>query len=235
MNFINSSIQSEGLVNTGSFRMVMDVITSSISTYTFNSAQVGAVAVIDGVGGQKVNLGIANTLFVGHEYWIYNDSDFDVEIRNHSNILLNTMERKTRVKCVLLNNTTLSGIWMLLDIESPEIAGRNKLVGLFSSTATSNSNKFLDTENIASSDSLPAVMPSAGSIRLVTFSNTNTNPRGTFQFRKNGIVLFSVVLPGNSKTYSWDVDYPVSKNDRVDCKILNDGSGVSKPLVKIYY
>jgi len=109
------------------------------------------------------------------------------------------------------------------------------LAALFASTANSVSNKFLDTDNISASDNLPGVMSITASITKITFSNQGATPTGTIEIRKNtsvGTPAISVNL-GGTKVQVFNVNLPVLEADSINCKIVN-GSGVQKPLVKVY-
>lgn len=109
------------------------------------------------------------------------------------------------------------------------------LAALFSSTANNVGTKFLDTENVASSDNLPAVMSLTANITKITFSNQNSTPSGTIEIRKNttvGTPLISVAL-GGTQTEVFTVSAAVTEADQINCKVVG-GSGVQKPLVKAY-
>lgn len=109
------------------------------------------------------------------------------------------------------------------------------LAALFASTSNSVGNKFLDTENIASSEVLPAVMSIAASITKVTFSNQNSTPSGTLEIRKNttvGTPALSLNLSG-TQTQVFSVSLAVAPADKINCKVVS-GSGVQKPLIKAY-
>lgn len=109
------------------------------------------------------------------------------------------------------------------------------LAAIFSSTANSVNNKFLDTENISSSENLPSVMSITASITKVTFSNQGMTPSGTIEIRQNttvGVPALSLTLAG-TQTEVFSVSLPVAEADKINCKIIG-GSGVQKPLVKAY-
>lgn len=109
------------------------------------------------------------------------------------------------------------------------------LVGLWASTANNVVNKFLETENIASSENLPAVMSIDASITKVTFSGQGATPSGTIEIRKNqtaGPPDLTLTL-GGTQTEVFSTSLSVLEADQVNCKVVG-GSGVQKPLVKAY-
>jgi hypothetical protein len=109
------------------------------------------------------------------------------------------------------------------------------LVALFSSTANNVNNKFLDTENIASSENLPGVMSITASITKITFSGQGLSPSGTLELRVNTTVgppALSINLSG-TQTEVFSVNLPVAEADQVNCFVLG-ASGIQKPLVKAY-
>ena len=114
------------------------------------------------------------------------------------------------------------------------------LIALFASTNNSISNKFLYSENIASSDTLPAVAPYDGTIKTVTYSGNSVSVTGTLEFRKNtttGTPAFTVTLNTGpfvvTQVFS-GLSVSIVSGDSINCKVASGASNVSKPLVKCY-
>jgi hypothetical protein len=108
-------------------------------------------------------------------------------------------------------------------------------VALFSSTSNSVITKFLNTENIAASDVLPAVSAVTGTITKLTFSNIGSSPIGDIEIRKNQTAAAAdiTVSLGGFETEVFAVSLAVTSADELNCKIVG-GAGVGKPLVKVY-
>ena len=108
---------------------------------------------------------------------------------------------------------------------------------MFVSTANSVNNKFLDTENIAASNSLPAVAPISDTVTSLTFSNQNATPTGTIEIRVNDTNIANPpaasVSLGGTQTQVFSVSFTVTQADLINCYIPG-ASGVQKPLIKLY-
>jgi hypothetical protein len=118
-------------------------------------------------------------------------------------------------------------------------AGGATLVALFNSTSNSVAPAgatYLDTENIATSNTLPAVMPITATIIKITFSNNKTAfTGGTIEFRKNtlgGAAALTLNVANNQQAQTFAVSLAVTQDDRVNCKMINSTAG--KPLWKLY-
>jgi hypothetical protein len=132
----------------------------------------------------------------------------------------------------LTGNTGLGGATGISDISGAI------LFAMFVSTANSVNNKFIDTENIAASNSLPAVAPIADTVTKITFSNQNTTPSGDIEIRVNntdlGIAADATVTLTGSQTDVFNGSFfTVSEGDLINCYITG-AAGVQKPLVKLY-
>ena len=109
------------------------------------------------------------------------------------------------------------------------------LIALFASTANSVSNKFIDTDNIASSDVLPAVTVADGKLQRISFVGTGSTPAGTIEIFLNQTTTPDLIVAfAGIQAEIFDVDIIVTQGDQIHCKIGAGSSGVAKPLVKIY-
>jgi len=122
-----------------------------------------------------------------------------------------------------------------LELSSSIIAG-STLAALFASAANNVNNKFLESESIATSDSLPGVVPVDETLTKLTFSNVNSAPTGTIEIRVNttvGTPAASVVLTTSTRTEVFTISLAVLAGDELNC-FISSASGVGKPLVKLY-
>lgn len=232
-HIINNSIV-EGLVDTLNYRGQLTSTVVSNSTLTLSLSTAHNQYLSGTTSGQIVNLGNALTYGIGHEWWIYNESTVYVSIRKNDNTELINLAPKYRVRAILIDNSTSAGAWTLGVLIS--LAAGGTLVALFSSTANAVSNKFLDTENIAASDTLPAVAARSSVLNLITYTNTSSVSTGTIEIRVNtttGTPLASISF-SSIQTYTQEISVPVLAGDSINCKIAAGASNVAKPLVKIY-
>jgi len=225
----------EGLTSTLAYSLQLTAQATANSTLTLAATSTGNQQFTGTTAGQIVKMPVATTLLVGHEYWFINDSNQSVTLQDNSAGAILVLEQTRRAKVVLKNNSTSAGVWIVVQVA----ANTNPLGGLFiayfASTANSNSNVFLSTYNIGTSNSQPAVVPITGSVVRVTIT-LNGVGSGTFEFRVNtsvGAAAFSVVM-SSQQTGSFSVSHEVTSGDRINCKVANGASGIAKPLVNIY-
>ena len=229
---ISSSNISEGLTDTLNFRGQLTKTTCSASTLTLSLTSSLNNEFIGSVTGQIINLGIATNYGIGHEWWIYNESTTFISVRNNGGTELLSLAPSYRVRVILEDNSTTSGVWILGIISAASPGGT--LTAMFASTANSVSNKFLDTENIAASNTLPAVSARTSVINLVTYSNSNNVSSGTIELYINGTLSVSTAFTTTVQTFTATLNQPVAAGDKLSCKIASGASGVAKPLVKYY-
>jgi len=234
-SLVNSSIYSEGPLRGLHYSGELTSTVMSAGTVTllitssFNQVFTGTTS------GQILDLGDARDYNIGHEWWIYNESmTAFLDVNRNGGTLLSKVPPKVRIKALLTNNSTAAGVW-IIGVISLSTAG-GVLTAMFSSTSNSISNKFLDTENISTSDSLPAVAAVSANIGILTFSGQGATPSGNIEIRVNtsvGAAALTVALVG-TQTQSSIVVLPVSAGDRLNCKVASGASGVAKALVKLY-
>jgi hypothetical protein len=232
-SFYNSSSRIEGNVSILNYQGDITAYTVSAGTITMSITSALHTVFSGSTAGQILNLGDATQYQNGHEWWIYNKSTTFISIRDNSNTELLNMPTDYRLKVVLQSNSTSTGVWIIGMLGIASAAGR--LVALFSNTANSVSNKFLDTENIASSDTLPAVAV-GGVLGLLTFSGQSTTPSGTIEIRINtttGTPAATVTLVGTQTQVS-TISVPVFAGDFINCKVGAGAANIQKPLVKLY-
>lgn len=225
----------EGLVDTLNYRGQLVSTTVSASTYTLSLSSAQNQVFTGSTSGQIVNLGVATNYGNGHEWWIYNESTTFISVRNNGGTELINLAPKYRCRIILRDNSTSSGVWILGLLVSSAPGGT--LVALFASTAASVNNKFLDTENVASSDTLPAVAARSDILTLVTYTNANAVTSGTIEIRLNtisGTPAASIPFSTTTQTYTASISVAVIAGDAINCKIGTGAVSVSKPLIKIY-
>jgi len=235
MGLINSQITSEGTLDTLNYSMQLTSQATAASTLTLSATSKGHQQFTGATTGQIVNLGVATGLLVGHEWWIINDSTAQISVRDNAGTVLITLDPTRRVRMILKDNTTTTGVWIVTQVSASLNPTGGIFIANFSSTANSNSNSFLNTFGVAASNDAPAVIPVTGSIARVTIM-LNGSGTGTFEFRVNtttGTPAFTAALSGQQQV-SVDVTYAVTKNDTVNCKIASGATGISKPNVNIY-
>lgn len=132
------------------------------------------------------------------------------------------------------------GLWQKvgqLDTDWYRISEQGEtLVALFSSTAANVNNKFLDTDGIASSDTLPSVNPTTSTLTKLSFSNANATASCTLELRKNtttGTPAASVSITTTAYTETVAMSMAVSAGDYLNCKVVS-ASTVTNPVVKLY-
>lgn len=111
------------------------------------------------------------------------------------------------------------------------------LIALFASTAANVGNTFIETDNIAASDILPAPVVVDGRLQRVSFTTTASDGSGisgNIEIYKNQVVTPDITLVlADLQTQIFSVNLVINASDKLSCKISN-GSGVAKPLVKMY-
>jgi len=238
VDLITDKIKVENNTDTLNYRMQITTQAATASTLTLTTNSTGNQAFTGTTAGQIVNLGNATTFQTGQEWWIHNQTTQNISIVNFANTVLTTIFPETRSKAVLRDNSTTLGVWILSGF-SQDATG-NVLVAIFADTANAISNKFLSTENIASSDIQPSVMPGNSSIRKVTFSGANTTASCTLEFRINtavGTPALSVAISTGAGTTAVveGLNLSVQSGDRLNCKVAAGATSIGKPLVKCYY
>jgi len=234
-SLVNRSILSEGPLRGVHYCGGLTSTALSAGTITLAITSTHNQVFTGSTTGQIVDLGNATNYNIGHEWWIYNESTTAfITVNQNGGTLLATVPPKVRIKCLLVDNSTAAGVW-ILGVISLSTAG-GVLTAMFSSTANAISNKFLDTENIATSDSLPAVAAVSANIGILTFSGQGSAPAGNIEIRVNtsvGAAALTVALVG-TQTQATSVALPVQAGDQLNCKIASGASGVQKALVKLY-
>ena len=112
------------------------------------------------------------------------------------------------------------------------------LFALFSDTANNVNNKFLSTEGINASDTLPSVCPITSTIKYVTYTGTSATATGNIEFRINtsagSPALTCVLSTGAGKTQVFSgLTFAITAGDTINCKVTST-SNCSKPLVKCF-
>jgi len=235
MALTNTQITSEGRLDTLNYRMQLTTQATAASTLTLTTASTGHQHFTGTTAGQIVSLGNATTYLIGQEWWLINDSTANISVRDNSGTQLSTLTATTRARFILRDNSTAAGVWILSAVSTvaPPVGGL--FIANYSSTANSNSNTFLNTFGVSSSDSLPAVVPITGTISRVTIM-LNGSGTGTFEFRINtsvGAAAFTAAISA-AQTATVNVSQAVNANDQINCKIASGASGIAKPLVNIY-
>lgn len=229
---ITNNITVEGLTNTLNFRGALTTQATSAGTLTLSLASAMNQEFTGSTSGQIVNLGVATNYSVGHEWWLYNESSTFISIRNNAGTELVSLAPSYRIRVILANNATSAGVWILGVVVASSAGGT--LTAMFASTAASVSNKFLDTENIAASDTLPAVSARSSVLNLVTYSNASLVSSGTIELYINGILTLTTPFTTTAQTFTSVISVAVMAGDKLSCKIGNGAVTVSKPLVKYY-
>ena len=235
MSLTNTQITSEGRLDTLNYRMQLTTQATAASTLTLSVTSTGNQQFTGTTAGQIVNVGVANTYLIGQEFWIINDATQTISVRDNAGTVLLSLDPTRRVRVVLKDNSTTTGVWIVANVGASTNPSGGLLIANYSSTANSNSNTFLNTFGVASSDSLPAVAPIMGTIARVTIMLSGTGT-GTFEFRINtsvGAVAFTAAISA-AQTATVTVSQAVNANDQINCKIATGASGISKPLVNIY-
>lgn len=235
-NFIADTVIAENHVDTINYSMRLSTQATSVSTLILTTLSSGNQQFTGATAGQIVNLGNATTYLIGHEWWIINDSTTSVLVRDNSAVLLVTLLPTTRAKMTLKDNSSSAGVWILTIASTVATIPGGLFIANYSSTANSNSNNFLNTFGVGSSDNLPAVTPISGTISRVTIMLSNSLGTGTLEFRVNtavGTPAFTATIT-TAQTTTVAVSYVVNANDRINCKVAAGASGMAKPLVNIY-
>lgn len=233
-SLVNKAIKSEG--NFRSLNVACELTThlTSASTISLTAASALNHVFTGSTSGQIINLGDARNYAVGQEWWLYNDSSAFITAHYSDSTVLYSIPPNIKVKLLLTNNATANGTWSINIMRSGSSSG-GLLMAMFSSTANSVGNAFLDTENIGASDTLPAVAPISQNITLLSFTSGGATPSGNIEIRVNttvGAAAATVTLAG-TQTQVASINIPVVAGDKINCKI-SGGSGVAKPLVKLY-
>lgn len=234
MTFISSNVVCEGNLNTLNYRSGLTEVAVSASTYTLSLASTSNIIFYGSTAGQIINLGNASNYLVGQEWWIYNKSTTFISIRNFSSVEILQIPPESIALAKLRTNGTSNGVWLIMENLEGQVVG-GLLNALFSSTANSVSNKFLDTENIASSYTLPAVAVTSALLQAISFTNTSASASGTLELRINtttGTPAVSAVVTARSQVFS--ISVPVFAGDKLNMKVAAGASNISKPLVKVY-
>jgi hypothetical protein len=240
VNFITDKVVAETNVDTLNYRMQATVQDTAAGTLTLTTASPGNVILTGTVVGQIVNLGVATTYSIGHEWWIFNRSTQEVSIRDNGSNILGTLGESRRLKAVLQDNSTSDGIWVITELQEATPNKGTILVALFADTTNAVSNKFLSTENINTSDNQPSIMPGKSRITTVTYSGNATNATGNIEFRVNttiGAAALTVTLAtgANKHQVFTNLSLDVNAGDRLNCKVAAGASNVAKPLIKCYF
>lgn len=230
------SIDIEGLTRT--LRMAQQFTTQATanSTLTLTTANTGHQQFTGSTAGQIVKLGDATTYQNGLEWWLINDSTTTIAVQNNSGSALITLQPTARLRVILKDGSTAAGVWIITLASTLAVTAGGLLIANFASTANSNSNVYLSTWNISTSDTEPAIVPVGGTISRVTVSTNGSPASGTISFRVNttaGAAAFSVTL-SNQSSGSFAVSYPVNAGDQINCHVDSGASGMAKPLVSIY-
>lgn len=236
MALINQQVTSEGKVDGLNYRTQFTTQATAASTFTFTTSSQGEQHFTGSTAGQIVSLGIATNYSNGQEWYVLNDATVPIAIQDSTATALLTLQPTQRVRCVLKDNSTSAGVWVLSVLSTVAATAGGLFIANFSSTANSNMNVFLNTFGVANSDGLPATIPINGTITRVTIGLSGGTGTGTFEFRVNtilGTAAFSVSLSAQQNA-SFTVSYPVSAGDQINCKVASGASGIAKPLVNIY-
>ena len=234
MTHIIDNITSEGLTSTLNYRGQITATPTSASTVTLSLASSVNQTFTGTTANQIINLGVATNYLNGHEWWIYNESNKFISVRNNSSTELLNLPPAHRVKIILKDNSTSAGIWIIGVLNY--IGSGGMIVAMFADTASNINNKFLGTENIAASDTLPAVVPRTTLLNLVTYTCTTDVSSCTLEIRINattGTPAASIAVTTTNKTFTGSMSIPAIAGDQLNVKVTN-ASNVSKPLVKIY-
>ena len=207
---------------------------TSASTITLTIDSPGLQVFTGSVAGQIVNLGDATNYNNGHEWILLNASTVSISVVLSNGTAFLTIPASTTYRVICTSNATANGTWLSTQTR---LAGSTNatLVAIFAQTANSVNSGFLDTENIAASNTLPAVAPISGIITLFTFTGAGATPTGTIEIRINattGTPAAAIVL-GGTPTQVTPITVPITAGDRIYCSVLN-GNNISKPLVKLY-
>lgn len=233
-SFINKSIESTGPGRFLNYSGGLASTPTASGTLTLSITSAINQLFTGTTPGQIINVGDATQYNLGHEWWIYNDSSSYVSVRKNDGVSIIELAPDTRVKTICTDNTTTAGQWIVGIVKTTSTSGT--LTAFFSSTASNVANKFLDTDGIATSDTLPAVAAISASISRVTFSGAVATPAGIIEVRVNttlGLPAFSITLLG-TQTQSSVVNYPIFAGDQINVKIAAGATNISKPLVKLY-
>lgn len=234
MTHIIDNITSEGLISTLNYRGQLTSTSTSASTTTLSLASSLNQTFTGSIVGQIVNLGVATNYLTGHEWWIYNESTTFISVRDNSGIELVNFPPEHRLKVVLKDNSTSAGVWIIGILSYIGTGGT--IVATFGDTAANINNKFLSTENIATSDTLPGTSPRSTILNLITYTCTSNVSSCTLEIRVNattGTPAASISVTTTNKTFAGSMSIAVSAADQINVKVIN-ASNVSKPLVKIY-
>jgi hypothetical protein len=233
-SFTNLAIKSDGNL---SYRNLTTELTNRITaanTLLLDNNSSGNQVFTGTVSGQIVNLGDATNYGLGHEWWIVNQSTTSISILRNDGTSIATIPASSSYRFLLTNNSTSNGSWVST---LARVGGASSavLVAMFSQTANAINAGFLDTENIAPSNTVPAVAPISGIISLLAFTGAGSTPSGSLEIRVNTTVgtAAAVVTLAGTQTQVSPINIQINAGDRLSCSVAG-GSGISKPLVKLY-
>jgi len=112
----------------------------------------------------------------------------------------------------------------------------NSLIATFTGIANENENRFLASDNLGSSDYLPAVCMITTKVTLLVFSNASPSPAGMIELRVNtteGEPAATVILAG-TQTQIISLNLSMTQGDTINCKISSKSSKIDNPVIKLY-